>query len=93
MLKHFFEASRTMPLEQGSRYLAWGTGEHLSARPSNDSWRSRRAGSPPLNAGMNAPNPDERDVMDMQRLAEGQEAALNDLMERHGEKLFTDRSV
>ena len=23
MLKHFFEVSRTMPLEQGKRYLAW----------------------------------------------------------------------
>jgi hypothetical protein len=23
MLKHFFEVSRTMPPEQGKRYLAW----------------------------------------------------------------------
>jgi hypothetical protein len=23
MLKHFFEVSRTMPAEQGRRYLAW----------------------------------------------------------------------
>jgi len=23
MLKHFFEVSRTMPAEQGKRYLAW----------------------------------------------------------------------
>ncbi len=31
---------------------------------------------------------DERDRADMQRLASGHEAALNDLMERHGPKLF-----
>jgi len=37
---------------------------------------------------MNPPNPDEQDALDMQRLAAGHEAALNDLMERHGEKLF-----
>ena len=35
---------------------------------------------------MNAP--DEQDALDMARLAEGHDAALNDLMERHGEKLF-----
>ena len=32
--------------------------------------------------------PDERDRADMQRLASDHEAALNDLMERHGPKLF-----
>ena len=37
---------------------------------------------------MNAPDTDELDVQDMRRLAEGHEAALNDLMERHAEKLF-----
>ena len=37
---------------------------------------------------MNAPNPDELDVQDMGRLAAGHDAALNELMERHGEKLF-----
>jgi len=37
---------------------------------------------------MNAPNTDEVDAQDMRRLAEGHEAALNDLMERHAEKLF-----
>lgn len=37
---------------------------------------------------MNAPHPDEQDVQDMRRLAAGQDAALNDLMERHAEKLF-----
>ncbi len=37
---------------------------------------------------MNTPNPDELDVHDMRRLADGHEAALNDLMERHAEKLF-----
>ena len=37
---------------------------------------------------MNAPNPDELDVQDMSRLAAGHDAALNELMERHGEKLF-----
>jgi len=37
---------------------------------------------------MNTPNTDELDVRDMQRLAEGHEAALNELMERHAEKLF-----
>ena len=31
---------------------------------------------------------DDRDKADMQRLAAGHEAALNDLMERHAEKLF-----
>jgi len=31
---------------------------------------------------------DERDRADLQRLASGNEAALNDLMERHGPKLF-----
>ncbi len=37
---------------------------------------------------MNAPTPDELDAADMQRLGAGHDAALNDLMERHGEKLF-----
>jgi len=37
---------------------------------------------------MNAPHSDEQDVRDMRRLAAGQDAALNDLMERHAEKLF-----
>lgn len=37
---------------------------------------------------MNTPNTDELDVQDMRRLAEGHEAALNALMERHAEKLF-----
>lgn len=37
---------------------------------------------------MNTPNPDELDVQDMSRLADGHEAALNDLMGRHAEKLF-----
>jgi RNA polymerase sigma-70 factor (ECF subfamily) len=37
---------------------------------------------------MNAPSPDELDAADMQRLATGHDAALSDLMERHGEKLF-----
>ena len=37
---------------------------------------------------MNAPNPDELDVQDMSRLAAGHDAALNELMERHREKLF-----
>ena len=37
---------------------------------------------------MNTPNADELDVQDMRRLADGHEAALNDLMERHAEKLF-----
>ena len=32
--------------------------------------------------------PDEQDRTDMARLVAGQDAALNDLMERHGEKLF-----
>jgi hypothetical protein len=34
---------------------------------------------------MNAPNPDELDVQDMSRLAAGHDAALNELMGRHGE--------
>ena len=37
---------------------------------------------------MNPPNPDEQDVQDMSRLAAGHDAALNELMERHAEKLF-----
>src|SRR5438093_13714687 len=40
---------------------------------------------------MNAPNPDEQetqDTQDMARLAAGHDTALNDLMERHAEKLF-----
>ncbi len=37
---------------------------------------------------MNAPSPDEQDAADMQRLGAGHEAALNDIMERHGERLF-----
>ena len=37
---------------------------------------------------MNAPNTDQLDVEDMRRLAGGHEAALNDLMERHAERLF-----
>ena len=37
---------------------------------------------------MNSPDMDELDVQDMQRLADGHETALNDLMERHAEKLF-----
>jgi len=37
---------------------------------------------------MNTPNTDELDVQDMRRLVEGHEAALNELMERHAQKLF-----
>jgi len=37
---------------------------------------------------MNALSPDEQDTADMTRLAAGHDAALNDLMERHGERLF-----
>jgi len=33
-------------------------------------------------------NTDEQDSHDMQRLVDGREAALNDLMERHSEKVF-----
>jgi RNA polymerase sigma-70 factor (ECF subfamily) len=36
---------------------------------------------------MNAPAGDEQDAQDMARLAAGHEAALNDLMDRHAEKL------
>ncbi|MBN9688637.1 MAG: RNA polymerase sigma factor [Verrucomicrobia bacterium] len=36
---------------------------------------------------MNTPTTDELDVQDMRRLAQGHEAALNDLMERHAGKL------
>jgi len=36
---------------------------------------------------MNAPSPDELDAADMGRLASGHDAALNDLMDRHGERL------
>ncbi len=37
---------------------------------------------------MNAPRPDEQDAQDMARLIAGHDAALNDLMERHAERLF-----
>jgi RNA polymerase sigma-70 factor (ECF subfamily) len=37
---------------------------------------------------MNVPTVDERDAQDMARLARGHEAALNELMSRHGERLF-----
>jgi RNA polymerase sigma-70 factor (ECF subfamily) len=37
---------------------------------------------------MNAPPPDKLDSADMRRLVSGRDSALNDLMERHGEKLF-----
>jgi RNA polymerase sigma-70 factor (ECF subfamily) len=37
---------------------------------------------------MNTPNTDDLDVQDMRRLVEGHEAALNELMERHAQKLF-----
>jgi RNA polymerase sigma-70 factor (ECF subfamily) len=37
---------------------------------------------------MNAPNCDEQDAEDMARLAGGHDAALNDLMDRHAERLF-----
>jgi len=37
---------------------------------------------------MNPPTGDEQDARDMARLAEGHEAALNELMDRHAERLF-----
>ena len=37
---------------------------------------------------MNAPNSDGQDAQDMARLVAGDDTALNDLMERHAEKLF-----
>jgi RNA polymerase sigma-70 factor (ECF subfamily) len=37
---------------------------------------------------MNVPGVDERDAQDMTRLVRGHDAALNDLMGRHGEKLY-----
>lgn len=37
---------------------------------------------------MNASNCDEQDAQNMARLAEGHDAALNDLMDRHAERLF-----
>ena len=37
---------------------------------------------------MSEPTPEEQDARDMARLARGHDAALNDLMERHEEKLF-----
>jgi RNA polymerase sigma-70 factor (ECF subfamily) len=37
---------------------------------------------------MNAPNCDEQDAQNMTRLAGGHDAALNDLMDRHAERLF-----
>jgi len=37
---------------------------------------------------MNAPNADGQDAEDMARLVAGGDAALNDLMERHAEKVF-----
>ncbi len=37
---------------------------------------------------MNAPSSDESDAADMAQLVAGHDAALNELMERHGERLF-----
>jgi RNA polymerase sigma-70 factor (ECF subfamily) len=37
---------------------------------------------------MNGPNCDEQDAHDMARLAEGHDAALNDLLDRHAGRLF-----
>jgi RNA polymerase sigma-70 factor (ECF subfamily) len=37
---------------------------------------------------MNPPTTDEQDARDMERLAGGHDPALNELIERHGEKLF-----
>ena len=37
---------------------------------------------------VNASNCDEQDIRDMERLVAGHDAALNDLMSRHAEKLF-----
>jgi RNA polymerase sigma-70 factor (ECF subfamily) len=37
---------------------------------------------------MNGPDGDAQDAQDMSRLVNGHEAALNDLMERHAERLF-----
>ena len=37
---------------------------------------------------MNTPSPEELDAADMRRLVVGHDAALNELMARHGEKLF-----
>jgi RNA polymerase sigma-70 factor (ECF subfamily) len=37
---------------------------------------------------MNAPSPHALDAADMARLCAGHDAAMNDLMERHGERLF-----
>jgi len=37
---------------------------------------------------MSAPTTDEQDAAEMERLAAGHDAALNSLMERHGERLF-----
>ncbi len=37
---------------------------------------------------MNAPIGDEQDARDMARLVQGHDAALNDLMERHAQRLF-----
>ena len=36
MLKHFFEVSRTMPPEQGKRYLAWVRGSTCLREPAMD---------------------------------------------------------
>ncbi len=37
---------------------------------------------------MNGPSGDDLDAQDMARLVDGHEAALNELMDRHAEKLF-----
>jgi len=37
---------------------------------------------------MSEPGTEEQDALDMQRLADGRDAALNSLMERHSERLF-----
>ena len=46
------------------------------------------ASHPSVDASLSSPHTDEADNADMARLTDGQDAALNDLMERHAASLF-----
>jgi RNA polymerase sigma-70 factor, ECF subfamily len=41
-----------------------------------------------MNQALDAQNPDEQDAVDMARLATGHDPSLNELMDRHAEKVF-----
>lgn len=84
MLRHFYEVSRVMPAEEGRRYLDW---MHRQTILPSQSPLARA----PCPGPMTEPCPDERDLQEMAHLASGHDAALSELMERHGLRLFHHR--